>query len=242
MGLTRLDKAICDAGLASRSEARKLILSGRVSVDGTVVNAADRKIDTECVALRVDGKLISGSAHRYFMLNKPEGFVTATEDKTEKTVLDLLPTELKRLKLFPVGRLDKDTTGFLILTNDGEFCHEVTSPKKHISKLYEFYCSGSLDMGDIEAFEKGVELKDGSKCLPSLLEIDKGDPSHGYLTICEGQYHQVKRMLASRGKPVRALKRIAMGELKLDSNLAPGEFKELTENDLKLIVNKNVTN
>ncbi|NCB74757.1 MAG: rRNA pseudouridine synthase [Clostridia bacterium] len=241
MGLTRLDKSICDAGLASRSEARKLILSGRVSVDGTVVSAADSKIDTECVSIRVDGKLVSGNSRRYFMLNKPEGFVTATEDKREKTVLDLLPTELKRLKLFPVGRLDKDTTGLLILTNDGEFCHKVTSPKKHISKLYEFYCSGSLDTGDIDAFEKGVELKDGSKCLPSFLKIDADDPCHGYLTIFEGQYHQVKRMLASRAKPVHSLKRIAMGELVLDTALTPGEFKELTENDIKLIVNKNVT-
>ena len=242
MGLTRLDKAICDCGLATRSEARKLIASGRVTVDGIVVNAADSKIDAERAELRVDGKLISGGALRYFMLNKPEGVVTATEDKTEKTVLDLLPAELKRLRLFPVGRLDKDTTGLLILTNDGEFCHAVTSPKKHISKLYEFSCVGALSAGDIEAFEKGIELKDGTKCLSSMLEIDESDPSHGFLTIFEGQYHQVKRMLASRGKHVRSLKRIALGELMLDASLAPGEFRELTENDIKPIVNKNVTN
>ena len=242
MNLTRLDKLICESGLASRSEARKLIVTGRVWVDGIVVNLADRKIDAERAEIRVDGKLISGGALRYFMLNKPEGFVTATEDKTEKTVLDLLPTELKRLKLFPVGRLDKDTTGLLILTNDGEFCHTVTSPKKHISKLYEFSCAGALDAGDVEAFEKGIELKDGSKCQPSVLKIDECDPSHGLLTIFEGQYHQVKRMLASRGKPVRSLKRIALGELILDASLAPGEFRELTENDINLIVNKNVTN
>ncbi len=242
MGLTRLDKAICDTGIASRSEARALILSGRVSVDGTTVNAADRKIDTERAELRVDGKLVSGSALRYFLLNKPEGFVTATEDKTKKTVLDLIPQELKRLKLFPVGRLDKDTTGLLILTNDGDFCHKVTSPKKHVSKLYEFSCAGVLDAGDIEAFKNGIELKDGSKCLPSVLEIEEGDPSHGFLTIFEGQYHQVKRMLAARGKPVRSLKRIALGGLKLDPSLAPGELRELTENDINLVVNKNVTN
>ena len=176
------------------------------------------------------------------MLNKPEGVVTATEDKAQKTVLDLLPAELKRLKLFPVGRLDKDTTGLLILTNDGEFCHAVTSPKRHIKKLYEFTADGLLEPADIEAFKNGIVLKDGTQCLPATLEIDEKNHSHGFVTVFEGKYHQVKRMLASRGKPVISLKRIAAGNLALDASLQPGEVKELTESDLKLIVNKNVTN
>lgn len=242
MSLLRLDKIICDSTSATRSEARKLIASGRVWVDGKAATAADLKVDADNAEISLDGKLISGGGLRYFMLNKPEGVVTATEDKAQKTVLDLLPAELKRLKLFPVGRLDKDTTGLLILTNDGEFCHAVTSPKRHIKKLYEFTADGLLEPADIEAFKNGIVLKDGTQCLPATLEIDEKNHSHGFVTVFEGKYHQVKRMLASRGKPVISLKRIAAGNLALDASLQPGEVKELTESDLKLIVNKNVTN
>ena len=242
MSLLRLDKIICDSGIATRSEARKFIASGRVWVDGRATTCADLKIDTENAEIRLDGKVISGGSLRYFMLYKPDGVVTATEDKNQKTVLDLLPPELKRLKLFPVGRLDKDTTGLLILTNDGEFCHAVTSPKRHIKKLYEFTVEGLLESDDTEAFKKGIELMDGTECLPADLVIDENDHSHGFVTVFEGKYHQVKRMLASRGKTVRVLKRVAVGDLPLDVSLQPGEVKELTEIDMNLIVNKNVTN
>ena len=176
------------------------------------------------------------------MLYKPEGVVTATEDKAQKTVLDLLPAELKRLKLFPVGRLDKDTTGLLILTNDGDFGHAVTSPKRHIKKLYEFTAEGLLDTEDTEVFEKGIVLKDGTQCLPAHLEIDENDRSHGYITVFEGKYHQVKRMLAARGKPIKTLKRVAVGDLNLDSSLELGQVRELSESEINLVVNKNVTN
>ncbi len=242
MSLFRLDKIISDSGSATRSEARRLIATGRVWVDGKAEKSADLKVDTDVAEIRLDGKIIDGAGLRYFMLYKPEGVVTATEDKTQKTVLDLLPAELKRLKLFPVGRLDKDTTGLLILTNDGDFGHAVTSPKRHIKKLYEFTAQGMLDAEDTEAFKKGIVLKDGTECLPAVLEIDENDRSHGFVTVFEGKYHQVKRMLASRGKPVKTLKRVAVGDLSLDASLQPGELKELSESDINLIVNKNVTN
>ncbi len=240
MSINRLDKIICDAGLATRSEARKLIAGGRVRVDGiTVLNPAF-KADTEISDISVDGQTVTGG-FRYLMMYKPEGVLSATEDKNQKTVLDLLPQELKKLGLFPVGRLDKDTTGLLILTNDGNFCHAVTSPKRHIKKLYEFIVEHPLDYDDIKAFDRGIILQDGTECLPAILEIDEDDPNHGFVTVFEGKYHQVKRMLASRGKPVRTLKRISVGDLSLDAMLRPGEFKELTKNDLNLVVNKNVT-
>ncbi len=242
MSLLRLDKIISDSGIVTRSEAKKLIVSGRVRVDGMAMTSADLKIDTESSEICLDGRVINARRLRYFMLYKPEGVVTATEDRNQKTVIDLLPKEISRLKLFPVGRLDKDTTGLLILTNDGEFCHTVTSPKRHIRKLYEFTVEGMLEPDDIEAFRNGIVLHDGTECLPATLEIDENNPIHGFVTIYEGQYHQVKRMLASRGKHIRTLKRIAVGNLSLDVSLEPGEYKELTENDINLIINKNVTN
>ncbi|PKM71941.1 MAG: 16S rRNA pseudouridine(516) synthase [Firmicutes bacterium HGW-Firmicutes-16] len=240
MSLTRLDKIISDSGFATRSEARIFIAASRVRIDREVVLDAALKVDLERVEVSLDGKAIS-SGFRYFMLNKPEGILSATEDRDQKTVLDLLPHEFAKLGLFPVGRLDKDTTGLLILTNDGDFGHFVTSPKHHIKKLYEFSVEGLLENDDIKAFESGIVLQDGTICLPAVLEIDERDFSHGFVTIYEGKYHQVKRMLASRGKYVRMLKRIAIGSLSLDASLHEGEYKELTENDLNLIVNRNVT-
>jgi 16S rRNA pseudouridine516 synthase len=238
MSSFRLDKIVCDSGLATRSEARGLIATGRVRVNGRVETHADLKIELDSAEVSVDGKTINGNKFRYFMLNKPEGVLTATEDREQKTVLDILPEELRRLKLFPVGRLDKDTTGLLILTNDGEFCHAVTSPKKHIKKLYEFTAAGELSSEDAEAFKEGITLRDGTKCLPAGLEIDKNDLCHGFASIYEGKYHQVKRMLASRGKPVVKLKRLTIGELRLDEALKPGDFREIFENERRLILNK----
>lgn len=240
MSINRLDKIISDSGLATRSEARICIAMGRVRVDGAVATDAALKIDTDRAEVSLDGKAITGG-FRYFMLNKPEGVLSATEDRHQKTVLDLLPKEYAKLRLFPVGRLDKDTTGLVILTNDGDFGHFVTSPKHHIKKRYEITVEGLLDCDDIKALERGIVLQDGTQCLPAVLEIDEKSPNHGYVTIFEGKYHQVKRMLASRVKPVRTLKRIAMGDLSLDASLGEGEFKELTKKDLNLIVNRNVT-
>lgn len=240
MSINRLDKIISDSGFATRSEARIFIVAGRVRVNGEVITNAALKFDTDCLEVSLDGKPIS-SGFRYFMLNKPSGILSATEDRDQKTVLDLLPKEFGKLGLFPVGRLDKDTTGLIILTNDGDFGHFVTSPRHHIKKLYEITVEGPLDYDDIKAFESGIVLQDGTHCLPAVLEIDESNPSHGFVTIFEGKFHQVKKMLASRAKHVRTLKRIAMGRLSLDTSLAEGEFKELTKSDLNLIVNRNVT-
>ena len=237
----RLDRIIGESGAASRSEARRLIAAGRVQVNGRPVTQADFKLDPRISAVSIDGKTISAGGNRYFMLYKPIGVLSATEDRDQKTVLDLLPQAYKNLKLFPVGRLDKDTTGLLLLTNDGDFSHAVASPKKHIGKRYEFVCEAALGLEDVQALEQGLLLKDGTLCLPATLEIDENDPFHGFLTVVEGKYHQVKRMLAARGKPIEALKRLSIGGLILDPTLRPGEFKELTENDLNLIINKKIT-
>jgi len=241
MNIFRLDKIICDSGAATRSEARALIASGRVRVDGRAVTDAGYRTDAEGSAITIDGRAVNAGEFRYLMLNKPEGVLSATEDKEQKTVLDLLPPEYKKLGLFPVGRLDKDTTGLLILTNDGDFCHAATSPKRHVEKLYEFTAEDQLDEADAKAFLEGIVLKDGTKCLPAVLEIDGNDLSHGFITVLEGKYHQVKRMLAARGRHVRTLKRLAIGGLRLDESLEPGKFRELTKNDVDKVVNRNVT-
>lgn len=236
----RLDRIISESGAASRSEARRLITAGRVQVDGRPVTQADFKLDPAQSAVSLDGKALSGG-NRYLMLYKPPGVLSATEDRDQKTVLDLLPAKYKNLRLFPVGRLDKDTTGLLLLTNDGDFCHMVLSPKKQVGKRYEFTTGMPLDLEDVQALNQGLVLRDGTQCLPARLELDGDDPRHGFVTVVEGKYHQVKRMLAAIGKPVKTLKRLSIGGLELDPALKPGEVKELTENDLNRAVNKNVT-
>ncbi|MGI5979532.1 MAG: pseudouridine synthase [Oscillospiraceae bacterium] len=237
----RLDKILCDAGLATRSEARRMIADGRTSVNGVVVKTADAKFDPELADVRLDGVPVCAHALRYFMLNKPAGVLSATEDPAQKTVLDLLPPELRRLGLFPVGRLDKDTTGLLILTNDGALCHEATSPKHHVAKVYAFTADSMLGPADADALAAGIVLRDGTACLPARLTLDPEDPSRGTLTISEGKYHQVKRMLAARGAHVLTLKRISMGGLELDPKLGPGEWRELSSAEKDLLIKKVVT-
>lgn len=229
MALIRLDKLIADSGVASRREARDLVKAGRIKVDGAIVSAADMKIDASVSEILLDGERLDHSENRYIMLYKPNGVVSATEDPTEKTVIDLLPENLRRQGLFPVGRLDKDTTGLLLLTNDGVFSHSIISPKHHVSKLYRAAVTGTLDEEDVRAFEAGITLGDGSRCMSAKLEIIR--PSVGHVTIYEGKYHQVKRMFASRGKYVTALHRLAIGSLELDDSLSPGQFRELTPDE-----------
>lgn len=241
MSLLRLDKIISDSGIATRSEARKLISAGRVLVNGKTETSSDLKVDISNAEICFDGQLLNNKKYRYFMLNKPMGVLSATEDREQKTVLDLLSSDLNYLNLFPVGRLDKDTTGLIILTNDGEFSHSVTSPKRHVDKSYEFTVEGNLTADDSAEFVRGVNLRDGTKCLPAVLEIDAENTSHGIVTVSEGKYHQVKRMLASRGTPVLTLKRISIGGLLLDTKLNSGEYRELDEVEIKLIFNKRVT-
>lgn len=238
MPLTRLDKILADAGLATRSEARRMIADGRVTVGGTAIVAADAKFDTKASDIRFDGVPVCTRTFRYFMMNKPEGVVSATEDAEQRTVLDLLPRDLQRLGLFPVGRLDKDTTGLIILTNNGMLCHEATSPKHHVDKVYEFTVAGMLDETDVAAFAGGIVLQDGTICRPAVLALDPADPTRGTVVLSEGKYHQVKRMLASRGAHVRTLRRAAIGGLALDPTLAPGTFRELTPEEVLLLHDK----
>ena len=229
MAVKRLDKLLADLGVATRSELRDIIRSGRVQVDGAVVTHPEQRFDSEACRIVLDGKELNYSVFHYYMMDKPEGVLSVTEDRKQKTVLDLLPPELRRMGLFPVGRLDKDTSGLLLLTNDGEFSHRVISPKSGIEKRYEARVEGMPDEEDVRAFAEGLKLGDGTKCLPAKLEITGTDRC--YVTVMEGKYHQVKRMLASRGKPVRTLRRLSVGALALDLG-APGDFRELTQEDL----------
>ena len=225
MALNRLDKLLADSGRFTRSEARGAIRAGRVTVDAAAVRKPEEKFDAEHVVIRVDGEAINCAAVRYFMLYKPAGVLSATDDPSCATVLDLLPPELRRLGLFPVGRLDKDTTGLLLLTNDGDFAHRVISPKKHVPKRYRAALDGQPDAADVAAFAAGLVLADGTVCLPAKLELP--EMNVGRITVYEGKYHQVKRMFAARGHTVLALHREQIGALPLDAGLQPGEYREL---------------
>ena len=233
MALVRLDKLIADSGRASRREAKELVRAGRVRVDNMIASSAEMKVDGELSTVYIDGESIDYRKSRYIMMNKPNGVLSATEDSQQKTVIDLLPESLRKQELFPVGRLDKDTTGLLLLTNDGVFSHNIISPKHHIPKVYRAAVTGILDESDIAAFEKGIVLSDGTECMSAKLEIER--PSVGLATVYEGKYHQVKRMFASRGKHVTALHRLSIGGLSLDSALKSGQFRELSEEEIRKI-------
>ena len=230
MAAQRLDKLLTDLGIASRKDGKALIRSGRVTVDGAVCRTPESKVDPAVQRVLLDGERLGAPGPRVFLMDKPCGVVTATEDRDQKTVLDLLPPALRRLGLFPVGRLDKDTSGLLLLTNDGEFAHRVISPRSGVEKRYRAEVEGVPDEEDVRAFQEGIVLADGTRCLPAKLEITGG--SVCYVTVMEGKYHQVKRMLAARGKPVTALRRLSVGTLTMPESLAPGEFCELGDGDL----------
>ena len=233
MNMARLDKLIADSGVASRSEAKAMIRAGRVSVNGAAAMSAEEKFDGDSALICVDGQPINASRFRYIMMYKPGGVLSATEDSRQQTVLDLLPKDLQRLGLFPVGRLDKDTTGLLILTNDGDYAHRVISPKHHVAKCYRAAVDGVLDEGDVEAFAAGLVLADGLECLPAKLFIER--PCVGVVTVYEGKYHQVKRMFASRGKHVTALHRFSTGALELDKSLKPGQYREMSAQEAQMV-------
>ena len=230
MGQMRLDRLLSELGVASRSELRSIIRAGRVRIDGTVVTAPDRRVDAQVNTISLDGEVLRWQRFRYFMMDKPEGVLSVTEDRRQETVLDLLPPELKRLELFPVGRLDKDTSGLLLLTNDGDFAHRVISPKSGVEKRYRAEVEGIPDEADVRAFAEGIVLADGTHCLPARLEITGEGVC--YVTVMEGKYHQVKRMLAACGKPVKHLRRLSVGSLELGESLEPGGIRELGQEDL----------
>lgn len=231
MGMERMDKLLASTGLWSRKEVKELVRRGRVQVNGAVLDRVEDKADPDQDEIRVDGEVVDCSPYVYIMMNKPEGLLSATTDKKQKTVLDLLPEHLRRRGLFPVGRLDKDTVGFILLTDDGPMGHELLSPKKHVDKVYYARVDGRIDETDVAALAQGLVLEDGLHCLPADL-APVGDASECRITLREGKYHQVKRMLAARGKPVTFLKRLSMGPLTLDEGLLPGEWRFLTREEL----------
>ncbi|HIS51123.1 MAG TPA: rRNA pseudouridine synthase [Candidatus Onthomonas avicola] len=222
----RLDKILTDTGRWSRKESREVIRAGRVTVGGTVVRRPEQKADPQAEEIAVDGAPLGWSAHSYLMLHKPAGVLTATEDRSAPTVLDLVPAGLRRPGLAPVGRLDKDTTGLLLLTDDGALAHALLSPRRHVDKVYLARIEGTVREEDCAAFRAGLTLGDGTKCLPA--ELEGLGPGCCRVTVREGKYHQVRRMLALRGLPVRALSRISFGPLRLDGALAPGQVRALT--------------
>lgn len=232
--MERVDKILAGTGRWSRREVKELIRAGRVAVGGAAVRSPDEKYDREGLDLRVDGEPVSGEKYIYLMLHKPAGLVSATDDPRQPTVLELLPPHLRRVGLFPAGRLDKDTEGLLLLTNDGGLAHRLLSPKKHVDKTYFVRVEGALDEEDCAAFASGMVLGDGLECLPAGLERLEA-PDEAIVTLREGKYHQIKRMLASRGKPVRYLKRLTMGPLQLDSGLQKGAWRPLTAEEMDLL-------
>ena len=236
MPLIRLDKYISDCGVAARREIKQIIKSGRVSVNGETAALPEQKLDPETATVSLDGNVLRYEKYRYYMLNKPSGILSATDDGKQKTVLDLFPKEYIKFGLFPVGRLDKDTTGLLIITNDGEFAHKVISPKSEIVKTYLAGTESPVDQSDVEAFRNGIVLGDGTKCLPA--ELSPLCNGMCLVSVMEGKYHQVKRMLAACGKHVISLKRISIGGLSLDNSLSEGQFRELTQDELCRVMKK----
>lgn len=227
MALERLDKLLSSTGHWSRKEVKDMVRQGRILADGIPVKKPEEKFDPAAVTIVVDGQPVNCAPFVYLMMDKPGGLLSATEDRKQKTVLDLLPQHLQKRGLFPVGRLDKDTTGLLLLTDDGALAHDLLSPKKHVDKVYLARVDGKIDQSDVETLAQGMVLGDGLHCLPAGLEALE-DGSRCLVTLREGKYHQVKRMLAARGKPVLELRRLSMGALKLDEGLGAGGWRELT--------------
>ncbi len=228
----RLDKYLADMGIGTRSEVKSYIRKGRVKVNGIVVKEPDIKLDTVKSEVYFDKEQITYESMEYYMLNKPAGVVSATVDNHCKTVVELIKSS-KNKDLFPVGRLDKDTEGLLLITNDGDLAHRLLSPKKHVPKVYYAQIKGLVTKEDIVKFKAGIKLEEDFITLPAQLEIlEAGEVSVIKVTIYEGKFHQVKRMFEAVSKEVLYLKRLSMGEMQLDESLAPGEYRKLTENEL----------
>ena len=241
MGTMRLDKFLVEMKKGSRSEVKKLIKSGRVTVDGRTVREPEQKFDPERAQISLDGQTVSYASFEYFMLNKPQGVVSATEDRRFQTVVDLIG-DARRKDLFPAGRLDIDTEGLLLITNDGQLAHQLLSPKKHVDKVYFARVEGILPSDVKEQFAKGLTLDGEVKTLPAQLELLKEGPvSEVRLTIHEGKFHQVKRMFEAVGCRVIYLKRLSMGSLVLDETLAPGEYRRLTDDELRALKGEEVS-
>lgn len=229
----RLDKILTHSGYGSRKEVQKIIKSKKVTVDGKVISKPESNINPEQSEICINGKPVDYQEFYYYILNKPSGYISATEDPTEETVIDLLSVEDRNKELFPVGRLDKDTEGLLLLTNDGKMAHDLLSPKKHVDKTYYAKVKGTMVEEDIHIFAQGMTLENGTTYQPGKLEIiSSGEFSEIYVTIREGKFHQVKKMVQFVGKEVVYLKRIQMGQLKLPKDLELGSYRKLTKEEL----------
>lgn len=227
--MERLDKFLCDSGVGTRSQVKAILKSGRVTVDGRPEKDPSKKVDVQTQSVCLDGEVLTGKRRMVVMLNKPAGFVTATEDDTERTVMELLPEQWKHLDLKPVGRLDKATEGLLLFTNDGDLLHRLISPKKGVEKVYYARHEGQAEEADVAAFAAGLELRDGTICLPAVLE--PLGPGESRIIVREGKYHQVRRMMASRNMTVLYLERQREGFLTL-GDLPRGQVRELTQQEI----------
>lgn len=236
----RLDKLLSNSGYGSRKEVKKMLKNGAVRVNDQLVKDAKKHVDPESDDITVYGAPVMYREFIYLMMNKPQGVLSATEDSRQETVVDLLDPELLRFEPFPVGRLDKDTEGLLLLTNDGQLAHQLLSPKKHVPKTYEVHVNKPIDQAALDQLEKGVDIGEGYVTKPaeaSLLASENG-VERLLLTITEGKFHQVKRMLKAVGHDVIYLKRLKMGDVDLDEELLPGEYRELSEQELAALQNK----
>lgn len=233
--LKRIDRILSEQTNYSRKEIKKLVSKGVISVNGCVVRKSDEKYDEDNISIKINGEDISVNKHFYLLLNKPKGYVSTTVSDSDKTVIDLVPNKYKTRTLFPAGRLDKDTTGLMLITDDGVFAHNILSPKKHIKKVYEVVIDKEISDEMINGFKEGVKLNDG-ECKSALLE--KVDTNKCLVTLTEGRYHQIKRMFGCYKAKVLELKRICMGELYLPSDLGVGEVREVSDEELLKIQSK----
>jgi len=235
--MERIDKILSNLGHGTRKEVKALLKKGKVEIDGIIISDSATKIDPEKAVIKVSGEEIKYRKYIYLIMNKPAGVVSATVDNHDETVIDLIDEEYQAFKPFPIGRLDKDTVGLLLITNDGELNHKLIAPKNHVDKVYYAEINKLVDASDVAAFKKGVVIDDGYKCMPAVLEILNADEngSEVMVTIQEGKFHQVKRMFESVDKSVVFLRRISFGPLKLDENLCEGQYRELSEEEINLL-------
>lgn len=234
----RIDKLIAANTDYSRSEIKKAAKKGKVTINGEIIKDLSDKVDPDCCEISIDGEIIEIKKYVYIMLNKPEGVISASQGKGDKTVIDILPDEFKRDGLFPAGRLDRQTTGFVLITNDGEFAHDILSPKHHVKKNYKVTVDKFLNENELDKLRQGITLKDGTHFKPA--EVKYTDTSNNTLsvTITEGKYHQIKRMFKAIGSEVVALHRTSIGNFELDNKLEPGQARYLTERELSMIIEK----
>lgn len=237
--MERLDKLIANSGTYSRKEVHRMIKSGVVKVNGITTKDRGFCVDPDNVSVTINGEEFLIRKYVYIMLNKPEGVVSAARDDKEKTVIDLVPDEYKKKNLFPAGRLDRNTTGFVLITDDGDFAHNILSPKNHVHKTYEARLAEPIGEDSLNRIASGITLGDGTECLPAELKIlEEGENPLIQVIICEGKYHQIKRMFAAAGNAVIELKRVKIGDLPLDESLKAGECRILSEKEVDLIREK----